>query len=199
MFYILTGKLKLFLFILFFPVLLLPNSYLFTFEMTYITCLTFTLLLSDSDVKWDRLARTMPCSAFQVVFSKYFLVYILQFLTAVLAFFSSQILGSLLENVVTPAVFCRAFLLPGGLIGLLFLAVCMPFEIRFDIRKSQWVVTVLCIVCALLFTFPTQTRCLKAFFLQVSPLAWILLGITAVLLNVVSIFLSVRFYSNKEY
>lgn len=174
---------------------LLPGSTMSSFAVYYAALLPITALAYDERAKWDELAATMPYTAFDLVFSKYLLCYI--FLAAaavaalaaqyVTAFFTKASFGG--EAAASLAVVCC--------IALCFLAIDLPMMFRMGVEKGRLafiVVTVGILVVSMSFSDSLKLLLTS----DSSPAALAAVPAAAVILNALSVLLSVKIYRVKR-
>lgn len=105
------------------------------FAIVYASLLPMTALSYDERAKWDRLAATMPYSAFSIVFGKYLLGYLFLVVAAVLCS-GGQFLLSLTG--LTSVSLQFFFTILGAIMGaLLLLAITLPLQFRFGVEKGR--------------------------------------------------------------
>ena len=186
--YVLYKQLKILLFALVI-FCVMPGFSASVFAMIYVIMLPITTLSYDERSKWSQLAAMMPYTSRQLVLSKYLLGYIgtaiVMVLTAVARLFTGSGEGtSLLTLFLTPCV------------GALILAVLLPVMIRLGTEKGRlaYILTV-----GLLAGVSAGLEPGKLPALTVSPAMVLAVAYGAVvLLSLLSIRLSIRFYEKQK-
>ncbi len=195
-YYVLRKQTRIYLvFVLFFA--LVPDTHMADFSILYAGMMPFSALIYDELSKWDQLAVTMPYSRRELVLSKYVLGYLACGVALVLCLAISWITTALhlpIGNTFAPEeTLFLAALGPG------FVAVTLPLMYRLGAEKGRMLSLLAmgllggCVV-GLLTVMPEELTQVEAIPAVVIAGAW---GLSAVL-NVVSIWLSERWYGYKN-
>lgn len=151
-----------------------------------------TALGYDEKAKWEKYALSMPLSRTDLVLSKYLLGVVFSVIAFVLNFIISLFIG--FSSYKESLMLCMLLLSA----GLLFLGVITPAMLKYGVEKGR-------IVMMILIFSPT------AFVLLLNKLGinlpdaafiekfWYLLPVMSVLILCVSIAISVKIYSRKEF
>lgn len=153
----------------------------------------------DESAKWDRYAATLPVKRSTVVASKYLLTLLCAFASLAL---------SLIIAVISWAVgftnsFIDGFSSSFAVIAAMTfgLSLMLPITFRFGVEKARFINIVVFMVpyALVLFLLPLIQKGglqIPPILLQILP--WVL-PLLLIIMLVVSFFLSVRFYANKEF
>ena len=167
----------------------MPGLSASVFALVYVIMLPITTLSYDERSKWSQLAAMMPYTSRQLVLSKYLLGYIgtaiVMVLTAVARLFTGGDGGTSLLTL---------FLTPG--VGALILAVLLPVMIRLGTEKGRlaYILTVGLLAGVSAGLEPGKLPALTASPAMVLAVAY---G-AVVLLSMLSIRLSIRFYEKQK-
>lgn len=194
-FYTLTKQLKMFLLIiLLFS--LMQGSSTASFAFVYSAMLPITAMAYDERSKWDKLAAMMPYSKRSIVIEKYLLGYICLAAVAVL-FYIVKIASSLyLKEPVTAKIFIES--LPVLCMAVLFLAVNLPCMFKLGVEKGRliFIAFIAIIVVGGLALGDKITQWMVSLQIDFAPFIIVLILLT-VAINVISMALSIRFYTKK--
>ncbi len=195
-FYTLTKQLKIFLVIIVLFTFMQGSS-AYSFAILYSAMLPITALAYDERSKWDKLAAMMPYSTSTLVLGKYLLGYICVAAAAILSIIIKVVLSLYTKKpfpieifvemlpVVCFASMLQAFNLPfmfkmgvekGRLIFLAFIAIIVFGGTAFKDEAAQWLVSQ------------------QADFMSLAVVVLLL----TMIINVISIALSIRIYKHKE-
>ena len=197
-FYSIVSQLKLFLIIII-AFALVPGYSVSAFAMVYAALLPINALAWDEQSKWDNLARMMPYSKFDLVFSKYIIGYISILSAAVLctgfAFVYSFFPSSEPLNISSVVMFACS-----GAGGLLLMALNLPLMFRLGVEKGRLLFGIMVgVSCVLIAVANGIIDDGKELFIQIPPSGIIAAVIAAlVLINAVSVMLSMKWYGKRE-
>lgn len=195
-FYTLTKQLKMFLLlIVFFS--FLPGSSTSSFALVYSAMLPITAMAYDERSKWDKLAAMMPYSARNLVLGKYLLGYICVAAAAVLSFIVKIVFSLYSKEPITVEILIE--LLPIVCMASLFEAINLPFMFKMGVEKGRLIFfafIAIIVIGGVAFEdkFAQWINLLQFDFLSLITVVLLL----AVIINIVSIALSIRIYKHKE-
>ncbi|GEM02671.1 ABC-2 family transporter protein [Halolactibacillus halophilus] len=189
------------LFIIFAGFGLIPASNMISFTLMYAVTISISSFGFDERAKWDRLMRMMPISGKTIVLSKYVLGY--GFMAVVGSFiliaqFIYHAFGVLNLSLALYPIFVVNMLLMIATV-LIAYAVLMPFIFKFGIEKGRLLFGIVFAALFLITTIPfsMMTLSTSGARLMASPLfVWVVVFISFVV-NVISIKLSQKFYSQN--
>ena len=173
----------------------LPSGFNNAFAVIYAAMLPYTALAYDERSKWDQMAAMMPYSARDIVLGKYAFGW--------LCIGGAAVLSALLQAVLSLAV-NRTFL-PGvmalSVLGALcILAITLPLMFRFGVEKGRLTMfLIIFLVCgsAGAISSIAESAGRGTFFAFQEP-ALIAMLATAMVLSIVSVPLSMKFYSQRQ-
>lgn len=190
-FYVITKQLKICLVII--PVIALTTGEaMSTFSILLGAVLPMTAIAYDERSKWNELATMMPYSKFDLIFSKYLLGYICMF-GATLLVLVGQIIG---KNtgiaVIDDNLNALLFAIVGGLI---FIAINTPILFKFGSEKGRFVfIITMALVGA---SGPILQKIDSRIILKILNLPSVILLAFVIILNVISIMISMNVKKNK--
>lgn len=194
-FYTLTKQLKMFLLII---VLfsLMQGSSTASFAFVYSAMLPITAMAYDERSKWDKLAAMMPYSKRSIVIEKYLLGYICLAAVAVLSYIVKIASSLYLKEPVTAKIFIES--LPVLCMAVLFLAVNLPCMFKLGVEKGRliFIAFIAIIVVGGLALGDKITQWMVSLQIDFTPFIFVLILLT-VAINVISMALSIRFYTKK--
>lgn len=194
-FYTLTKQLKMFLLIiLLFS--LMQGSSTASFAFVYSAMLPITAMAYDERSKWDKLAAMMPYSKRSIVIEKYLLGYICLAAVAVLSYIVKIASSLYLKEPVTAKIFIES--LPVLCMAVLFLAVNLPCMFKLGVEKGRliFIAFIAIIVVGGLALGDKITQWMVSLQIDFTPFIFVLILLT-VAINVISMALSIRFYTKK--
>lgn len=194
-FYTLTKQLKMFLLIiLLFS--LMQGSSTASFAFVYSAMLPITAMAYDERSKWDKLAAMMPYSKRSIVIEKYLLGYICLAAVAVLSYIVKIASSLYLKEPVTAKIFIES--LPVLCMAVLFLAVNLPCMFKLGVEKGRliFIAFIAIIVVGGLALGDKITQWMVSLQIDFAPFIIVLILLT-VAINVISMALSIRFYTKK--
>jgi len=166
---------------------ILPGNSMTVFAVVYTAMLPYTALAYDERSKWDQMAAMLPYTNGDIVLSKYLLGYLLMGCAALL---------SLAAKLITRSD--PSGMLLGLCIGLLMMALTLPPMFRFGVEKGRMFFVFLMVLLGVggtsLVTGITEspnTGSMEHLLMLILPLA-------AVVLNLVSIPLSIVLYGRRD-
>jgi len=195
-FYTLTKQLKMFLVII---VLFsfMQGASTYSFAIIYSAMLPITALAYDERSKWDRLAGMMPYPSKSLVLGKYLLGYICIIAAAILSLivkviFSFSSKAPLSTETIAEMIMIVCF-------ATLFEAINLPFMYKLGVEKGRLIFLALIAIIVIGGVALQESIIQWADFLQIDFLAFfVVFLIITVILNIISIALSIRIYKNKE-
>lgn len=195
-FYTLTKQLKMFLLLIaFFS--FLPGSSTAAFAVIYSAMLPITALAYDERSKWDKLAAMMPYTASSLVLGKYVLGYICVAAAATLSFIVRIALSLYSKEPITVNFLMET--LPIVCIALIFEAINLPLMLKLGVEKGRlafFALTAIIIIGGVAFKDKVG-QLLGS--LQMNFIFFIVfIMLAAVVINAISIALSIRIYKHKE-
>lgn len=154
--------------------------------------LPITALSYDERAKWDSYALSMPVSRKQMVASKYILSIIFCFLAFVLNIIYKFIFSSQTASEIF--VIAGAFIV----IGLFYTALLMPFVFYFGTEKARFILMIFLAIPMVLVTIFANSNMAMDETKLIEILLYVLPALS-VLMFIVSFFISVKIYENKEF
>ncbi len=152
-----------------------------------------TLIAYDEQSNFSKYSKILPFSDFEIVFSKYLLGYLLLILISTISTISITLFNlnnfDMIINQVSPLIIL-------SLISLCFFAIYLPGLIIFGTQKGRFI-TLILIFC--FFFLATQFNTISPDLLLKLYTNIPLLIITAIIFNIVSVFIAVTFYKKKKY
>lgn len=172
---------------------IVPEYTISAFAIFDATMLPMAALAYDERSKWDRLAAMMPYSSRNIVFAKYLLAYIGIVAAGVLSFVT-QFFSSLLRNTAIGAEMPVSIMLTVCAASIM-LAFNLPIMLRFGVEKGRIAFSLMFgVICTFLMIFSDKLSALS--FVATAGIELALLSI-AVIVNILSIFLSTAWYKRK--
>ena len=173
----------------------LPSGFNNAFAVVYAAMLPYTALAYDERSKWDQLAAMMPYSTRDIVLCKYVFGW--------LCIGGAAVLSSLLQTVLS-LVIDRAFLsgvMALSVLGALcILALSLPMMFRMGVEKGRLgmflIIFLICGGAGAIASIAENMNSGTPFALQTPILAVLL--VAALVLNAVSVPLSMRFYTKRQ-
>ncbi len=197
-FFTLSKSLRMFL-LLILVFACMPGYNMAIFAVVYASLLPVTALSYDERCKWDTLAAMSPYSPAEMVISKYLLGYIGILFSAALALTVHAVYGAFSASPDTGYISSIA---GGAASGLLIIALTMPAMYKFGVEKGRIAFFVILAVTfgavAGLSALADKGE-LARFGLNMGTGTGIVILLAVLLLNVLSILLSIRFYSRREF
>ena len=177
----------------------LPGFNMAVFAVVYAALLPMTAISYDERCKWDTMAAMLPYNSTELVVSKYLLGYIAVLGAAVLALIVHTVYGQVGVSAGSDYVSSIA---GGAFSGLLIMALSLPAIFKFGVEKGRLLFFVI-----LLAVFGggaaamamTGGGALSSLTVGMSKGLGLALVLALVAINALSIFLSIRFYSKKEF
>jgi len=195
-FYTLTKQVKIFLLII---VLfsIMPGSSTASFALVYSAMLPITSLAYDEKSKWDKLAAMMPYSKSSIVIEKYLLGYICLAAVSILSFIAKIAVYLFSGKPVTAEIFME--MLPVICAAVLFLAINLPFMFKLGVEKGRlvFIASVIAIVVIGVAFADKITQWINLIRVDLVLLTAVII-LLAVVVNVLSIALSIGIYKNKD-
>ena len=173
----------------------LPSGFNNAFAVIYAAMMPYTALAYDERSKWDQMAAMMPYSARDVVLGKYVFGWLCIGAAAVLSGLLQAVLSLVIHRAFLPSVIALSVL---G--ALCILAITLPLMFRMGVEKGRLAMfLIIFLVCGGAGAIASIAESMgggTAFAFQGPILAAML--IAAVVLNVVSIPLSQKFYQRRQ-
>ena len=174
----------------------IPQFNMSVFFMVYCTMLPVTALGFDERTKWDTLAAMMPYRPQEIVLGKYVLGYILLAVVTALALLAVCVVGLVTGAPAAPGIYLSGLLYAAAATNVL--AITLPLVYRFGVEKGRLAFGIGIGVGISLFialVLPLMDNA-DMFMLTRGQLIALILAFT-VLLNLLSIRLSIQFYRRK--
>ena len=197
-FFTLSKSLRMFL-LLILVFACMPGYNMAIFAVVYASLLPVTALSYDERCKWDTLAAMSPYSPAEMVISKYLLGYVGILLASVLALTVHSVYGLFSSS---PDGGYISSIAGGAASGLLILALTLPAMYKFGVEKGRiafFVILAVTFGCVAGLSALADKGELTRFSLQMGTGTGIVILLAVLLLNVLSILLSIRFYSRREF
>lgn len=154
--------------------------------------LPMTAIAYDERSKWNELAAMMPYSKPDLIFSKYLLGYICMFGAAILVFVGQIIGNSSGIMLIEDSMNVLLFSVMGGLI---FIAINTPILFKFGSEKGRFIfIGTMALVGA---SGPILQKFDNGILFEISDLSPVILLIFVIILNVISIMISINIKKNK--
>lgn len=193
--YTLTKQAKTFLLIIA-VFAFIPGFALATMAVIYAAMLPMTALAYDERAKWDSLAAMMPYSARNIVLGKYLIGYIAVVLISVLVLAAQTVMAAVKGVAIDPGM--PASVLMSACFSTILLAVNLPIMFRFGVEKGRIAFLVIFgLLGAVIAVTSEQLDALIAGASESLGLGAAAGFMAAVVLNVLSVALSVAWYKKK--
>jgi len=193
--YVIWKQMKFFLvFIVVFASI--PSSFNNIFAIVYAAMLPYSALAYDERSKWDQLAAMMPYTTRDLVLSKY----VFGWLCIAAASVVSQGIQLVLSIFWKDAQFSLTFSLLAVCCGICIMSITLPLMFRFGVEKGRLTMfLIIFLVCgsAGAISSIAESAGRGTFFAFQEP-ALIAMLATAVVLSIVSVPLSMKFYSQRQ-
>ena len=194
--YVLCRQMKLFFFLIL-ALTILPGNEFTGFAIMYSAMMPMTAIGYDERSKWDELAAMMPYSCAQLVISKYLLGYMFG-ICACLAAFAMKLL--------TSAAGITAFTAGDASLMLMYMfaafiiaGIDLPLMFRLGAEKGRLLLIFITIAIAMACTSGSQALLSALSLGRAGSLAFLpVLVIAAVVINVLSILISINIYKKKR-
>ena len=177
----------------------LPGFNMAIFAVVYAALLPMTAITYDERCKWDTMAAMLPYSPAELVVSKYLLGYIAVLGAAVLALIVHTVYG--LVGVSSGSDYVSS-VVGGAFTGLLIMALSLPAIFKFGVEKGRLLFFVILLAvfgggaAAMAMTGGGALSSLANGLSKGTGLGLIL---ALIAINALSICLSIKFYSKKEF
>jgi ABC-2 type transport system permease protein len=194
-FYTLIKQMKIFLIIIIVWTFL-PGFSASSYAVVYAAMLPVTALAYDERSKWNTLAAMMPYTVKNLVLSKYILGYIFVGATSLLSIIVQVVTSVFKKSSLQPEIFI-SFLLMAS-IALIVQAINLPVMFRLGVEKGRYVFFILIAVFVVggmavgnkLVDFLSR--------ITISPLLLTFdVILAAIIINVISVMVSIKIYQNK--
>jgi len=194
-FYTVFKQMKVFL-VLIIVFACLPGYSMFTFAIVYSAMLPFTALAYDERSKWDKLAAMMPYSPREIVLGKYVLGYIMIVFSSVFSILIQLIINQLINHEASSTSAIQIAL--AICVALVFESINLPIMIKLGVEKGRAVfIGAMAIIAFGIAYFGSELGNLNTPSQYDFKTITIVAILCAIILNVLSIALSIRFYKNK--
>lgn len=197
-FFTLSKSLRMFL-LLILVFACMPGYNMAIFAVVYASLLPVTALSYDERCKWDTLAAMSPYSPAEMVISKYLLGYIGILFSAALALTVHAVYGAFSASPDTGYISSIA---GGAVSGLLIIALTMPAMYKFGVEKGRiafFVILAVTFGAVAGLSALADNGELARFGLNMGAGTGVVILLAVLLLNVLSIMLSIKFYSRREF
>ncbi len=200
-FYAVVTQLKIFV-ILIIVFALIPGYSMGAFAMVYAALLPINALAWDEQSKWDSLAKMMPYSKFDLVFSKYIIGYVSVAAAAALCV-TASFAYSLLPGKEPFSIDNALTYVFSGAAALLLLGLNLPLMFRMGVEKGRLffgiMVGAFCVLIALGSNIISDGAGISGFITSAKggAIAAAVLAAT-VLINIASVALSMKWYGKRE-
>ncbi|MCH5285915.1 MAG: ABC-2 transporter permease [Christensenellaceae bacterium] len=185
-------------FLLFFMLIFacIPGLNMGTFVMVYCAMLPVTAVAYDERSKWDAYAAMMPYQPRQIVLSKYVLGYVAVALAMVLSMLARAAIGVFGGESLQAQDYLLMLLY--AMVTTVFMAVTLPLIFRFGAEKGRLVLLVGVAIGISAFSVLAAPLARSLENMTFTPLQlFLLVTVSVVLLNSLSMLLSCRFYGRK--
>ena len=173
----------------------LPSGFNNAFAVIYTSMLPYTALAYDERSKWDQLAAMMPYSARDIVLGKYVFGWLCIGGAAVLSGLLQAALSLVIDRAFLPGVMALSVL---G--ALCILALSLPLMFRLGVERGRLgMFLIIFLICGGAGAVASIVENMNngTVFASLGPVLVIML-LAAVLLNAVSVPLSMRFYAKRQ-
>ena len=173
----------------------IPGAFYSTFAVVYASMLPYTALAYDERSHWDQMAAMMPYSDRDLVLSKYVFGWLSTAAAAAATFVLQTVLSAVWPR---GGGAVRPVILLSVCVAVCILDITLPMMFRFGVEKARLAMfLIIFLVCASAGAIASIERSSLdgGFYLSLSLVP---AAITAAVLTVVSIPLSVRFYSRRK-
>lgn len=187
----LTRQLRIFLLLLLIFVLI-PGLDLAAFAVVYAAFLPISAVAYDEQSKWDQLAVMMPYNPLQLVFSKYLLGYLACLAAALLSLAARFVYTAITGAAADPVAYLSIPVTAG--VAVLLQAIGLPAIFRLGVEKGRFVFLALIVLVITMATRLPESASIPLPNGSVLVCAGIII---LILINLVSIRLSMRFFLKK--
>ena len=173
----------------------IPGAFYSTFAVVYASMLPYTALAYDERSHWDQMAAMMPYADRDIVLGKYVFGWLSTAAAAAATFVLQTVLAAVWSGAEGPSV---PVILLSVCVAVCILDITLPMMFRFGVEKGRLAMfLIIFLVCAGAGAIASIERSSLdgGFYLSLSLVP---AAITAAVLTVVSIPLSVRFYSRRK-
>ena len=184
--FVLTRQMRIFL-VMIVVFAILPGASMTVFSVVYTAMLPYTALAYDERSKWDQIAAMLPYTNTDIVLAKYLLGYLMVGAAAAL---------NLAANLIThsdPGV-----ILLGLCLGLLMMAITLPLMFRFGVEKGRMFFILLMVLLGVGGASLVSGISESPDAGNMEHLLMLVLPLAAVVLNAISIPLSVMLYGRRN-
>ena len=181
---------------------IVPGYNMSAFAIIYSALLPMTALAYDERSKWDVLAAMMPYRPRDIVVSKYLLGIGAVIAAAVISCIAQAVISAVRHTAMDPEFFAGSAIMLCA--GLIMLSVLLPFMFRFGVEKGRiamFVIVGLAAVAAAFLSGRSDEG--SAYYASMSSASVTTtagaVAAAAVVILIVSILISIRIYSKKEF
>lgn len=167
------------------------SSIFSVFMVVFTVMIPMTAFAYDDKAKWDRYALTMPVSRREIVFSKYLLVFAFALIAFLLSLFVSLWVTRNFHDSLTSS-------LTLFLVNLVLTSIVLPIFFKFGTEKGRIVLLALILIPTFVSLFASKLNLMMPdaatvhTLLSFAPFA-------GILIIVLSVFLSIKIYTHKEF
>ena len=175
---------------------IIPGASMAPFAIVYSVMLPVTVMGYDERSKWDRYASMLPYSKTSLVISKYIVGYICLAIAVSLSVVSEIVFTLVKGEELSTITYDGIIAL--GCFALLFLAINLPFMFKFGVEKGRLAFFVLTeIIVGGVMIISDQINKGRDF--QTLEEYLYILPIVIVILNFLSMYISVKIYEKREF
>lgn len=175
---------------------IIPGASMAPFAIVYSVMLPVTVMGYDERSKWDRYASMLPYSKTSLVISKYIVGYICLAIAVSLSVVSEIVFTLVKGEELSTITYDGIIAL--GCFALLFLAINLPFMFKFGVEKGRLAFFVLtAIIVGGVMIISDQINKGRDF--QTLEEYLYILPIVIVILNFLSMYISVKIYEKREF
>lgn len=170
------------------------NNMLFGYFVVLLTMMmSITALSYDEKANWDKYALSMPVSRTDLVMSKYVLSYGCLIVAIVLAVLYMYLIdGRITQDGWAILAVCTGF-------SLFFTSIMLPVMFKFGCEKGRiaiFAISLIPVAAVMIFNKANLLPKIDEKMLEMLPY---IAGVIVILMSVISMFISVRIYKNKEF
>ena len=180
---------------------IVPGYNMSAFAIVYSALLPMTALAYDERSKWDMLASMMPYRPRDMVLSKYLLGIGAVLAAVILSCVAQTVINAVRHTAAEPGFIAGSAVMFCA--GLITLSLLLPFMFRFGVEKGRialFVIVGLAAVAAVFLSGKSEDA--ASFYasesISLSAVASVI-GAAAAVILIVSVLISVRIYSRKEF
>ncbi len=180
---------------------IVPGYNMSAFAIVYSALLPMTALAYDERSKWDMLASMMPYRPRDMVLSKYLLGIGAVLAAVILSCVTQTVINAVRHTAAEPGFIAGSAVMFCA--GLITLSLLLPFMFRFGVEKGRIALFVIVGLAAVAAVFLSgRSEDAASFYasesISLSAVAGVI-GAAAAVILIVSVLISVRIYSRKEF